>query len=132
MTTPLSNSDIIDTRFRAALQRMAEAGRLKTYDRPADTHLEIAAIMKQLDGGPAVMFTDPTGFKTPVLGNFLSAQANCEAAFGVDFRGIRTFVARAGPADCAADREAGARAGGGADEGLRPADVVARAASHPR
>ena len=95
MTTPLSNSDIIDTRFRAALQRMAEAGRLKTYDRPADTHLEIAAIMKKLDGGPAVMFTDPTGFKTPVLGNFLSAQANCEAAFGVDFRGIRTFVARA-------------------------------------
>ena len=95
MPNSLSNADIIDTRFRAALQRMAEAGRLKTYDKPADTHLEIAAIMKKLDGGPALMFTDPTGFTTPVLGNFLSAQANCEAAFGVDFRGIRTFVARA-------------------------------------
>src|SRR5262249_29254900 len=69
--------------------------RLKTYDGPADTHLEIAAIMKKLDGGPAILFTEPQGFATPVLGNFLSAEANCEAAFGVDFRGIRTFVARA-------------------------------------
>ena len=92
---PLSNSDVLDTRFRSALERMAEAGRLKTYDAPADTHLEIAAIMKKLDGGPSIMFTAPKGYDTPVLGNFLSAQANCEAAFGVDFRGIRTFVARA-------------------------------------
>ncbi len=92
---PLSNSDVLDTRFRSALERMAEAGRLKTYDAPADTHLEIAAIMKKLDGGPSIMFTQPKGYDTPVLGNFLSAQANCEAAFGVDFRGIRTFVARA-------------------------------------
>ena len=95
MPPPLSNADVIDTRFRAALQRMAEAGRLKTYDTPVDTHLEVAAIMKKLDGGPALLFTDPKGFATPVLGNFLSAQANCEAAFGVDFRGIRTFVTRA-------------------------------------
>ncbi len=95
MSKPLSNADVIDTRFRAALERMAEAGRLKTYDEPADTHLEIAAIMKKLDGGPAVMFTRPKGHETPVVGNFLSAQANCEAAFGVDFRGIRTFVGRA-------------------------------------
>ena len=91
----LSNSDVIDTRFRSALARMAEAGRLKTYDRPADTHLEIAAIMKKLDGGPAVLFTQPKGYGLPLLGNFLSAQENCEAAFGTDFRGIRTFVSRA-------------------------------------
>ena len=95
MSPTLSNSDSLDTRFRTALARMAEAGRLKTYDRPVDPHLEIAAMMKKLDGGPAVMFTAPQGFDTPVLGNFLSAQANCEAAFGCDYRGIRTFVARA-------------------------------------
>lgn len=95
MPTPLSNADVIDTRFRAALERMAAAGRLRTYDKPVDTHLEVAAIMKRLDGGPAILFTDPKGYASPVLGNFLSAQANCEAAFGVDFRGIRTFVARA-------------------------------------
>ncbi len=92
---PLSNADVIDTRFRAALERMTAAGRLRTYDKPSDTHLEVAAIMKRLDGGPAILFTDPKGYAMPVLGNFLSAQANCEAAFGVDFRGIRTFVARA-------------------------------------
>jgi 2,5-furandicarboxylate decarboxylase 1 len=74
---------------------MAAAGRLKTYDRPADTHLEIAAIMKKLDGGPAILFTEPKGHRMPVLGNFLAEQRNCEAAFGVDFRTIRTFVGRA-------------------------------------
>jgi 2,5-furandicarboxylate decarboxylase 1 len=95
MSPPLSNSDVLDTRFRAALARMAKAGRLKTYDKPVDTHLEIAAIMKKLDGGPSILFTKPNGFDMPVLGNFLSEQKNCEAAFGTDFRGIRTFVSRA-------------------------------------
>lgn len=95
MPETLTNADIIDTRFRAALERMAEAGRLRTYDAPVDTHLEIAAIMKKLDGGPSIMFTHPRGFSTPIVGNFLSAQENCEAAFGCDFRGIRTFVGRA-------------------------------------
>ena len=86
---------ILDTRFRSALARMAEAGRLKCYDQPADTQLEIAAIMKKLDGGPAVLFTKPDGFAMPVLGNFLSCQDNCEAAFGTDFNGIRGFIGRA-------------------------------------
>ena len=95
MRATLSNSDVLDTRFRAALRRMAAAGRLKTYDKPVDPHLEVAAIMKKLDGGPGLMFTAPKGFSMPVIGNFLSAEANCEAAFGCDFNGIRTFVARA-------------------------------------
>lgn len=95
MPIQLSNSDVLDTRFRAALSRMAQMGRLKTYDATADTQLEIAAIMKKLDGGPAMLFTAPKGFSTPVLGNFLSAQENCEAAFGVDFKSIRSFIVRA-------------------------------------
>jgi 2,5-furandicarboxylate decarboxylase 1 len=36
-----------------------------------------------------------TGYDVPVLGNFLAAQENCEAAFGVDFATIRSFVERA-------------------------------------
>ena len=95
MTETLSNTGILDTRFRAALARMAAAGRIKGYDRPADTRLEIAAIMKQLDGGPALLFAKPGEFGMPVLGNFLSCQDNCEAAFGTDFRGIRGFIGRA-------------------------------------
>ena len=90
-----SNSGVLDTRFRAALARMTETGRLQAYVAPVDPHLEIASIMKRLDGQPALLFTAVKGFDTPVVGNFLSCQANCEAAFGVDFRAIRTFVGRA-------------------------------------
>jgi len=91
----MQNSDILDTRFRSALRRMSERGRLKSYLPPADPHLEIAGIMKTLDGEEAILFEDVTGFDLPVIGNVLSCQANCEAAFGVDFRSIRGFIGRA-------------------------------------
>ncbi len=86
--------DSLDTRFRSALARMRERGRLQAYTAPVDPHLEVAGIMKRLDGGPALLFTDVRGHDIPVLGNFLAARENCEAAFGVDFATIRTFVAR--------------------------------------
>jgi 2,5-furandicarboxylate decarboxylase 1 len=88
-----------DTRFRAALERMRKRGRLQAYTAPVDAALEVAGIMKRLDGGPALLFTNVKGYDVPVLGNFLAAQENCEAAFGVDFATIREFVARglAGP-----------------------------------
>ena len=95
----LSNSSVVDTRFRSALARMVEAGRLKSYDRPVSTHLEVAAIMKALDGGPAVLFSQPDRSAMAVLGNFLACRENCEAAFGSDFNAIRGFIGRAlGPA----------------------------------
>src|SRR5438105_1631760 len=91
----MSNIDVLDTRFRPALGRMAAAGRLTAYTARVDPHLEAAAIMKQLDGGPALLFTAVDGYAMPVIGNLLSCQANCEAAFGVDFNAIRAFVGRA-------------------------------------
>jgi 2,5-furandicarboxylate decarboxylase 1 len=91
----MSNSGVLDTRFRSALGRMAELGRLTAYTASADPHLEIAAIMKRLDGGPALLFTAVDGYAMPVVGNLLSCQANCEAAFGIDFNGIREFITRA-------------------------------------
>jgi 2,5-furandicarboxylate decarboxylase 1 len=90
-----TNSDVLDTRFRTALRRMAEAGRLEAYGAPADPDLEIAALMKRLDGGPAVLFTAVAGHAVPVLGNLLACRANCEAAFGTDSRVLRAFVGRA-------------------------------------
>lgn len=93
--TAISNSGILDTRFRSALGRMAERGRLQAYTAPIDARLEIAAAMKKLDGQPALLFTSVKSFDMPVVGNFLSCQENCEAAFGVDFRAIRQFVGRA-------------------------------------
>src|SRR5262245_21445268 len=91
----MSNSEVLDTRFRSALERMATRGRLQTYTKEVDPHLEAAGIMKELDGGPAVLFASVKGYHVPVVGNLLSTQENCEAAFGVDFRSIRDFVARA-------------------------------------
>ncbi|MCC6777511.1 MAG: UbiD family decarboxylase [Hyphomicrobiales bacterium] len=91
----MSNSGVLDTRFRSALARLAEQGRLTAYTAPIDPHLEVAAVMKKLDGGPALAFTDVKGHDMPVIGNLLSCQANCEAAFGVDFNGIRALVGRA-------------------------------------
>src|SRR6185312_9943153 len=90
----LSNS-ILDTRFRSALGRMADGGRLHAYTAPADPYLEIAGLMKKFDGGPALLFSNVNGYDMPVIGNLLSCQGNVEAAFGVDFRGIREFVSRA-------------------------------------
>ena len=91
----MQNVDILDTRFRAALRRMSERGRLKSYLPPADPHLEIAGIMKERDGEEAILFGDVKGYDVPVVGNMLSCQANCEAAFGADFRAIRGLIGRA-------------------------------------
>lgn len=90
-----SNSGVLDTRFRSALRRMSEQGRLQSYVAPVDRNLEVAAIMKRLDGQAALLFTAVTGSDIPVVGNLLACQENCEAAFGVDFGTIRTFVGRA-------------------------------------
>jgi 2,5-furandicarboxylate decarboxylase 1 len=91
----LPNADIVDTRFRAALDRMIEQGRLQAYTAPVDPYLEVAAIMKRLDGQQALLFSNVKGHDVPVIGNFLACRENCEAAFGVDFRLIRQFVGRA-------------------------------------
>ena len=91
----MSNSGVLDTRFRSALDRMMAQGRLTAYTAPVDPHLEVAAIMKKLDGGPALIFTAVDGYNMPVIGNLLSCQRNCEAAFGIDFNGIRELITRA-------------------------------------
>lgn len=86
---------ILDTRFRSALERLAKSDRVLTYEKSADPHLEIAAILKKLDGKQALLFPSVKGTKIPVIGNLLSSKENCEAAFGLDFNGIRGLVQRA-------------------------------------
>lgn len=90
-----ADGDILDTGFRPALRRMLAAGRLREYQAPVSTDLEIAAIMKRLDGGPALLFSSSGAPGFPVIGNLLACRENCEAAFGADFRLLRTFVGRA-------------------------------------
>lgn len=91
----MSHSQVLDTRFRSALARLAQKDRILTYEHSADPHLEIAAILKKLDGKQALLFPAVKGFDTPVIGNLLSSKENCEAAFGLDFNGIRGLVQRA-------------------------------------
>jgi 2,5-furandicarboxylate decarboxylase 1 len=86
---------ILDTRFRSALGRLARSNRVLTYEKSADPHLEIAAILKKLDGKQALLFPAVKGTEIPVIGNLLSSKENCEAAFGLDFNGIRGLVQRA-------------------------------------
>ncbi len=95
MTARPDGTPIIDTRFRSALKRMQAAGRIQAYRRRVNTEFEIASLMSRLDGGPALLFPDVDGFSMPVFGNFLASQANCEAAFGIDYRGIRQLFSRA-------------------------------------
>src|SRR5258708_24280748 len=90
-----SKPQVLDTRFRSALSRMAHQGRILTFDGTADPHLEVAAIMKNLDGHKALLFPSVSGYDIPVIGNLLSSKKNCEAAFGLDFNGIRGLVQRA-------------------------------------
>jgi len=86
---------VLSTGFREAVARLRAAGLVRTLNREADPDYEIASIMKRLDGAEALFFPKVKGHGMPVLGNLLCSQANCEAAFGVGYREIRQFVARA-------------------------------------
>ncbi len=90
----ISNSAILDTSFRAALDRMAERGRLLAYTAPIASKLAVAGVLKQRDRGPALLFTRVDDYDIPVVGNLLCCQANSEAAFGLDVAGIRTAIER--------------------------------------
>lgn len=91
----MANSDVLDTRFRPALQRLAAAGQLRTYTAPVDPHLELAGIMKQLDGQGTLFFRSVKSSDMPVVGNLLCSQQTCEAAFGIGYRTIRELIGRA-------------------------------------
>jgi 2,5-furandicarboxylate decarboxylase 1 len=91
----MSNSSVLDTSFRASLDRMAERGRLLAYTAPIASRLAVAGVLKQRDRGPALMFTAVDDYDIPVVGNLLCCKENCEAAFGLDVPGIRSAIERA-------------------------------------
>src|SRR5262249_59368556 len=91
----MTRPNALDTRFRTALSRIADAGQLLTYSDPVDTHLEVAGIMKQLDGQGTLFFSAVKSYGTAVVGNLLCSKAPCEAAFGLDYREFRACIARA-------------------------------------
>jgi 2,5-furandicarboxylate decarboxylase 1 len=90
----ISNSNVLDTGFRSALARLAAAGRISTHKGLVDPHLELAALMKRLDGDKVLLFPRVRGSDVPIIGNLLASRPNAETAFGTDYREIRQFVSR--------------------------------------
>jgi 2,5-furandicarboxylate decarboxylase 1 len=74
---------------------MSELKRIQVYENQIDQNLQIAAVMKNLDGGKAILFPSVNGSSVPVIGNLLCCRENCEAAFGTSFKDIRRLVDRA-------------------------------------
>ena len=65
----MSRIDNIHTSFRSAIQRMSELKRIQVYKDPIDQDLQIAAVMKKLDGGKAILFPSVAGSDVAVIGN---------------------------------------------------------------
>jgi 2,5-furandicarboxylate decarboxylase 1 len=91
----VSLDEVVDLRFRTALQRLEESGRLLCVPEEVDIEYTVAAVLKHFDGDRALFFPSVAGYDVPIVGNFLASPGNCEAAFGTDFRGIRALVSRA-------------------------------------
>jgi 2,5-furandicarboxylate decarboxylase 1 len=85
----------LDTRFRSVLQRMDAAERILKVRQPVDIEYEIAGLMKRYDGDLALLFENVQGYSHPVIGNLLASRANCETAFGLDYKQIRDCMQRA-------------------------------------
>src|SRR2546422_3595393 len=83
-TTPtITKKDI--SSLRSTLEYLREAGELLASDVEIDPHLELAAIQKQLDGGPPLLFENVKGYPNARLANNIYASAERIARlFGVD------------------------------------------------
>ena len=94
MSNDTDVDEVVDLRFRTALARMEATQRIACVTDEVDVEYDVAAILKRFDGDRALLFTRVSGYEVPIVGNFLASSANCEAAFGTDFRGIRALVSR--------------------------------------
>ncbi|MFH0914478.1 MAG: UbiD family decarboxylase [Chloroflexota bacterium] len=72
------------TSMRGALDFLDSKGLLLRVDKPVDINLEIAGILKALDGGPAILFENIKGFPgVRNVGDVVSNEDAVSAMFGV-------------------------------------------------
>ncbi len=95
MTTPAADLGVLDTRFRTALQRLDEAGRLLKVRSPVDPHLEIAGLVKQRNGEVGFLFENVKGYGMPVACDFQASPATVQTFFGMGPEGVRAAMDRA-------------------------------------
>lgn len=84
----------VDTRFRTALQRLDQAGRLLKVHSHLDPYLEVTGLMHRYDGDLAMLFEHVGEYPIPVCANFLASLANVKAVFDLDLAGIRASMER--------------------------------------
>src|SRR5215207_265420 len=74
--------------FQDFLQRLEREGELKRVRVPVDPYLEITEIadrvMKMPDGGPALLFENPTGKSIPLAINVFGSRKRISMALGAN------------------------------------------------
>ncbi len=72
--------------LRAFLAALEQEGDLVRVRRPVDPYLEMTEICDRTlrRGGPALLFEDPAGYPTPVLGNLFGTERRVARAMGAD------------------------------------------------
>ncbi len=84
------------THLGAFVEQARRAGDLLEIDRPADPFLEVAAVARATDGGPAVLFRNVTGYPDrTILTNVFGNRKRIARMCGVDSDYLPRFLADA-------------------------------------
>jgi 4-hydroxy-3-polyprenylbenzoate decarboxylase len=72
--------------MRDFIAQLEQMGELKRISMPVSPHLEMTEICDRVlrQGGPAILFENPTGFNTPVLGNLFGTVRRVALGMGQD------------------------------------------------
>jgi 4-hydroxy-3-polyprenylbenzoate decarboxylase len=72
--------------LRTFLSELEAHGELKRIDVPVDPNLELTEVCRRTleQGGPALLFTQPTDAKIPILANLFGTQQRIAAALGAE------------------------------------------------
>ncbi|MGH3660347.1 MAG: UbiD family decarboxylase [Micromonosporaceae bacterium] len=81
--------------LRHALTRLRESGDLVTIDQPLSWEYELAAVLWELQQGPAALFANVTGYRTPVVGNLLNRRDKLATSLGIPAEQLQSHLAEA-------------------------------------
>ena len=80
--------------LRDFMAQLEATGELRRVHEPVSPHLEMTALSDRVlrASGPALLFTQPTGHRMPVLTNLFGTPARVARAMGVpDLHGVRAL-----------------------------------------
>jgi len=68
--------------MRAFMNALTGSGELASIAQPVSTDFEIAAVLAEMDAGPALRFEQVTGHTAPVVGNLLNSRSRIAGGLG--------------------------------------------------